>query len=57
MLHAALVLPLLQHFVQASGSKNIGEFLFHKHGDDEGKRLQFAKVPYFKLSLKLKCVN
>ena len=37
-------------FVQASANKNIGDFLFNQHGADEGKRLQFAKVPHFKLS-------
>ena len=33
------------HCVQVTADKNIGHFLFEHHGRDEGKQLQFAKVP------------
>ena len=31
--------------VQVSAERNIGHFLFENHGCDDGKQLQFAKVP------------
>ena len=33
------------HCVQVTAEMNIGNFLFERHGRDDGKQLQFAKVP------------